>query len=101
MKPRHAAAWGALVGLLIPIAITVAVGVDDSLWAIWKLFIFLWPALYFVIGMAVAGPAFTPHATQWLVLVICVGTNVILYAILGWLARSALIWANDATHAFK
>ena len=53
MKPRHAAAWGALVGLLIPIAITVAVGVDDSLWVIWKLFIFLWPGLYFVIGMAV------------------------------------------------
>jgi hypothetical protein len=90
VKPRHAAAWGALVGLLIPIAITVAVGVDDSLWVIWKLFIFLWPGLYFVIGMAVAGPAFTPPATQWSVLAISVGSNVVIYAMLAWLAARIL-----------
>jgi hypothetical protein len=86
MKLRHAAAWGALVGLLMPIAIYGALYIDESVWGIWPLLVCLWPAFYFIVGMAVAGPAFTPPAIQVLVLVISVGTNVVLYAILGWFA---------------
>jgi hypothetical protein len=87
MKPRHAAAWGALLGLLIPIAINVALYVDESSSVrIWRLLVCLWPGFYFIIAMAVAGPAFTPPVIQVLVLVMSVGINVVLYAILGWFA---------------
>lgn len=85
MKPRHAAAWGALVGLLIPIGIYLTSYIFPSITGgIW--FFWLWPGAVLIAGVAVAGPAGTPLAFQVLVLVISLGTNVVLYAMLGWFA---------------
>jgi hypothetical protein len=54
---------------------------DAESWFFW-----LWPGAVLLVVIGVAGPASTPLAVQVLVLVISLGTNVVLYAILGWFA---------------
>jgi hypothetical protein len=86
MKPRHAAAWGALIGLLIPIGIYLTAYIFppmESMVGVYILFC-LWPGAILIAGIAVAGPAANPLAFQILVLVISLGTNVVLYAMFGW-----------------
>lgn len=85
MKARRAAAWGALVGLLIPIAIN-ALYLDESAMEFFRLFVCLWPGFYLMVAMGVAGPAAYPPAMQVLTLAISLGSNVVLYAMLGWFA---------------
>ena len=54
-------------------------GVED--WFFW-----LWPGAVLLVAIGVAGPAGAPLAFQVFVLVISLGTNVVLYALLGWFA---------------
>ena len=86
MNPRHAAAWGALIGLLIPIGIYLTSYIFSPTGSMVELYILfcLWPGAILMAGIAVAGPAANPLAFQLLVLVISIGTNVVLYAMLGW-----------------
>ncbi|HSZ23677.1 MAG TPA: hypothetical protein VK782_11050 [Candidatus Sulfotelmatobacter sp.] len=86
MKPSQAAAWGAFIGLLIPIGIYLTASIfppTESMVEVYILFC-LWPGAILIAGIAVAGPAANPLAFQILVLVISLGTNVVLYAMLGW-----------------
>jgi hypothetical protein len=112
MKPRHAAAWGALIGLLIPIGIYLTAYIfppTESMVEVYILF-FLWPGAILIAGIAVAGPAANPLAFQILVLVISLGTNVVLYAMLGWfrlgfsavpsaLVRPSPHWSGKLRHS--
>jgi hypothetical protein len=83
VKPHRAAAWGALIGLLIPVGIYlfsyIFPMIDVYSWLFW-----LWPGAMLLAGIAAAGPAANPLAFQVLVLVISLGTNIVLYAMLGW-----------------
>jgi hypothetical protein len=83
MKPRRAAAWGALIGLLIPIGIYMTGYIFPLVDAYGWLFL-LWPGAILLVAIGVAGPAATPLALQIVVLVISFGTNVVLYSMLGW-----------------
>ena len=86
MKTRRAAAWGALVGLVIPIAINLALYIDESAIEFFRLFVCLWPGFYLMVAMGVAGSAAYPPAMQVLTLAISLGSNIVLYATLGWFA---------------
>ena len=86
MKPRQAAAWGALVGFLIPIGIYTTSYIFPSMTGVELWFCLLWPGVVLLVAIGVAGPAGTPLAFQVFVLLISLGTNVVLYAMLGWFA---------------
>jgi hypothetical protein len=86
MNPRHAAAWGALVGFLISIGIYTTSYIFSSMMGVEDWFFWLWPGAVLLVAIGVAGPAGAPLAFQVFVLVISLGTNVVLYALLGWFA---------------
>jgi hypothetical protein len=85
MKPRHAAAWGALIGFLMPIGIYVAMFISPSVIAFDSWLFWLWPGAILLETIGVSGPAATSLAVQVLVLIIALGTNAVLYSMLGWL----------------
>jgi hypothetical protein len=86
MKPRHAAAWGSFIGLLMPIGIYVTMFIFPSVIGLDSWLFWLWPGGILLVTIGVAGPAVHSLAVQVLVLIISLGTNAVLYAILGWFA---------------
>ena len=79
MRPRHTAALGAILGLLVPLVCEAAEVMHPYLWGAWLLWI--WPSSIQLIVLNSRDP--------WFVVVmlfaISIGINMLLYAGVGWL----------------